>query len=212
MTVAAVILSATTEGAMADLDGQARVRRLADVAWSGGALPVIVVAPDPDGAVAATLAGSPAELVAPAPREAGPVGQIACGVDAACETVAETTGALLWPARLVWVDPETLTSLIEAHGADRQSIIRPSYDGEPGWPVLLPVAHLAAFRALASDRMPDELIDDAAATGLAVRLLELGDPGTTHDVDVARDALPAFRGPEEPVAGPPPEWGAGVTG
>lgn len=212
MTVAAVIMSATTEDALAELDGQARVRRLADIAWSGGAMPLIVVAPDPDGAVAAALGGSPASLVGPAAREAGPVGQIARGVDAACESVAETTGALLWPARLVWVDPETLTSLIEAHGIDQVSLIRPAFEGEPGWPVLLPVTHLQAFRTLRNDRMPDELVEDAAAAGVPVRLLELGDPGVTHDIDVPRDALPAFRGPDEPVAGPPPEWGASVGG
>jgi hypothetical protein len=43
MTVAAVILSATAEGALADALGQRRVRRLVDIAWSGGALPVVVV-------------------------------------------------------------------------------------------------------------------------------------------------------------------------
>ena len=42
MTVAAVILSATAEGALAETQGQARVRRLADLAWSGGALPIVV--------------------------------------------------------------------------------------------------------------------------------------------------------------------------
>src|SRR3546814_8905795 len=58
MTVAAVILSATTEGAIADTLGQPRVRRLADLAWSGGALPIVVLAPDQDGAVAQALARS----------------------------------------------------------------------------------------------------------------------------------------------------------
>ena len=57
MTVAAVVLSATAEGAVEDTLGQPRVRRLADLAWSGGALPIVVLAPDPDGAVAATLVG-----------------------------------------------------------------------------------------------------------------------------------------------------------
>src|SRR6187397_2951290 len=75
MTVAAVILSATTEGAVADTLGQPRVRRLADLAWSGGALPIVVLAPDPDGAVAAALVGSEAVYGSPAPLESGPVGQ-----------------------------------------------------------------------------------------------------------------------------------------
>ena len=72
MTVAAVILSATAEGALADTLGQPRVRRLADLAWSGGALPIVVLAPDPDGAVAAALVGSEAVYGSPAPPESGP--------------------------------------------------------------------------------------------------------------------------------------------
>ena len=73
MTVAAVILSATAEGALAETLGQARVRRLADIAWSGGALPIVVVAPDPDGAVAAALVGSEASSACPRrPRQDRP--------------------------------------------------------------------------------------------------------------------------------------------
>ena len=67
MTVAAVILSATAEGALAETLGQPRVRRLVDIAWSGGALPVVVVAPDEDGAVAAALVGSEAVYGVPCP-------------------------------------------------------------------------------------------------------------------------------------------------
>ena len=37
MTVAAVILAASPESALADADGVPRVRRIVDSAWSGGA-------------------------------------------------------------------------------------------------------------------------------------------------------------------------------
>ncbi len=60
MTVAAVILSSTAEGSLAETQGQPRVRRLADIGWSGGALLIIVVSPDDDGSVLAALAGSEA--------------------------------------------------------------------------------------------------------------------------------------------------------
>ena len=118
MTVAAVILSATLEGALADTLGQPRVRRLADLAWSGGALPIMVLSPDPDGAVAAALAGSEAVYGSPAPPEAGPAGQMVRGAELAMDEVHDTTAVLLWPARLTWVGPETITSLIETHGMD----------------------------------------------------------------------------------------------
>ncbi len=76
MTVAAVILAASPSSALADADGTPGVRRLADVAWSGGATPVVVCSFDPDGAVAAALANTEATLVDPVAPERGPVAQI----------------------------------------------------------------------------------------------------------------------------------------
>ena len=122
MTVAAVILSATAEGAVADTLGQPRVRRLVDIAWSGGALPVVVVAPDPDGAVARSLIGSEATYGSPAPAEAGPAGQMLHGAELALAEVVDTSAVLVWPARMTWVGPETITSLIEAHGTDPSTV------------------------------------------------------------------------------------------
>src|SRR5215210_2842904 len=103
MTVAAVILSATTEGALTDTLGQPRVRRVVDIAWSGGALPVIVVAPDDGGAVAAALGGSEAICAAPARAEGGPAGQMIRGAEAALGEVRDTSAILVWPARMTWV-------------------------------------------------------------------------------------------------------------
>ena len=211
MTVAALILAATPEAALADLEGQPRVRRLVDAAWAGGAVPIVVVAPDPDGAVAEALIGAPATLVTPAPFEAGPVGQISRGIEMARLEVAGTNGALIWPARMAWVDPETVTSLIEANGVWPDSMLRPTFGGEPGWPVLLPLDHAAAIGALGRDRMPDELLADAVANGIPQRWLDLGDPGTVHDGSIARDQLPAYEGPPQPAGGHVHEWGAAAA-
>lgn len=208
VTVAAVILAATPVSAIADADGRPAVRRIAEVAWAGGAVPIVVVSHDPTGEVAGTLTGSPAILAEPAPAASGPVGQIVRGIDVAVAQVGETEAILVWPARFVWADAETVTSLIEAHGADAGAILRPTFSGQAGWPVLVPVAHRAALAVLRADHSPDDLIDDLTAAGATVRAVELGDPGATHDGTVSRASLPAYEGPAEPVAGPPPEWGA----
>ncbi len=208
MTVAAVILAASPESALAPADGVPRVRRLADVAWAGGAMPIVVVAADPDGQVAVALAGAPVTLAAPAPRDAGPVGQILRGIELAVGAVRETDAALVWPARMAWVDPETVTSLIEAHGADPAPLLRPAYAGEPGWPALVPTERLADLRALSPDRMPDDLLLDLESAGVPVRRLDVGDPGTTHDGSVPREELPAFEGPTRRPAGGVYEWGS----
>ena len=211
MTVAAVILAATPASALADADGTPGARRLADVAWAGGAVPVVVCAFDPDGAVGRALANAEVTLVDPVAVERGPVGQVVNGVEAAARLVAGTDAALVWPARMAWVDAETVTTLIAAHGEDRATVLRPSYGGETGWPSLLPMAHLAAFRALAADRMPGDLFDDLAAAGIPVRIVETGDPGVTHDVSTPRSALPSFDGPPEPADAHAHEWGAAAA-
>jgi CTP:molybdopterin cytidylyltransferase MocA len=211
MTVAAVILAASTESALADAAGRPTVRRLVEAAWAGGALPIVVVALEREGQVAAALAGSPAVLAEPAPAEAGPVGQIAHGIRVAAEQVRETEAALVWPARLAWVDPETVTSLIEAHGARAGEVLRPTWEGQAGWPALIPLEHLDGLARLAPQRMPGELLTDLEASGVPFRQVALGDPGVVIDRETPMDALPRYEGPPEPVAGPPPEWGAAAA-
>ena len=210
MTVAALILAALPDRSLFEVGGQPAVRRLADVAWSGGALPVVVVAADPDGAVAAALAGAPVTLAEPAPAEAGPAGRIARAIDMARSEVEGTDAVLLWPAFYVHVDPETVTSLIEAHGTARAAIIAPAYRGERGWPVLVPVALRPRLDGMAASLTPREIVDALVEGGAPIRPVELGDPGTTHDRETAQEALPRFEGPPEPVGILPPDWGERV--
>ncbi len=96
VTVAAAILAATPESVLRDVQGVPNVRRLVDLAWAGGAVPVVVVAPDRDGGVVRALAGAPVTYAEPAPRESGPVGQICRAIDVASAAVSETDGALVW--------------------------------------------------------------------------------------------------------------------
>ena len=211
MTVAAVILAASPESALADADGLPRVRRIVDSAWSGGALPVVVVSFDPDGAVAAALAGAAVTLAEPVPKPDGvPVAQIRRGIQVARDTVREVDAAFVWPARMGWVSPETVTSMIEAHGVDLETLLRPSYDGEDGWPVLIPTSHVSKLDDVAPDRLPDDIVADVIAAGARSRSIPLGDPGTTHDGSISRDQLPPYSGPTEPAAPHSHEWGAAL--
>jgi len=207
-----VILAASADSALADAAGVARVRRIADAAWAGGAMPIIVVAEDPDGKVAAALAGAPVTLAAPAPVDGGPVAQIARGVDLANAEISGTAAAMVWPARLCWAGPETVTSLIEAHGMDPDSLLRPAYGDAAGWPALLPVAALPALRALVHTAMPDELLALLVAGGaLKLRTLDLGDPGTVIDGETARDDLPPYDGPAATPGAHAHEWGSAAA-
>ena len=210
MTVAAVILSASTEGALADTLGQPRVRRLVDIAWSGGALPVVVVAPDPDGTVAASLVGSEATYASPAPPEAGPAGQMLRGSEAARDEVTDISAVLVWPGRMAWVGPESITSLIEAHGVEPDSMLRPGWQGEAGWPVLLPLSALDHLRAVGPEQMPPDVIDTIAAY-VPTRVVDVGDPGVHYDVETPFADLPPYEGPPQPPGGHTHEWGDAVA-
>lgn len=206
-----MILAASPKSALADADGLAAVRRIADAAWSGGATPVVVVSFDPDGAVAAALAGAPVTLAEPAPAEHGPAGQMARGADVARAEVRETDAVFLWPARLTWVGPETVTSLIELHGTEPDALLRPTWDDESGWPVVLPLAALPALREVAAGRMPAEILDDLVAGGLRDHRVDLGDPGVTFDRSTPRADLPPYLGPLEPVVAHVHEWGSAAA-
>jgi len=212
MTVAAVILAASPASALADAGGTPAVRRIADTAWAGGATPIVVVAHDPDGAIAAALATAEVTLLGPAPREGGPVGQIAHSLNVVAGLVGATTAALVWPARLAWADAETVTTLIETHGEDPDAILRPSHDGLPGWPALIPLGVVPSLSGIAPTRTPDEILEDLVAARQTIRVVDTGDPGTTHDVAVPQSDLPPFDGPPRTDDGVEREWGAPAAG
>jgi CTP:molybdopterin cytidylyltransferase MocA len=132
------------------------------------------------------------------------------GCELATAEVQGTTAFLIWPARMTWVGPETITSLIEAHGTDRGTILRPAWHGDPGWPVLVPATLLDTLRSIAADRMPPQVIDELVAAAPS-RVVEMGDPGVVHDVDTAPADLPTYEGPPDPPAGHTHEWGADVA-
>jgi CTP:molybdopterin cytidylyltransferase MocA len=203
MTVGVVIVPQSVSEATADATGRAAVRRIVDAAWAGGAMPIVVVAADPEGDIAAVLAGSPATVVEPGPVSGRETYRL--GAQAAAEAVHDTTAVLLWPGRMTWVDPETVTSLIEAHGRSGDTVTRPRRLEQAGWPVLLPLPLVDRVLEGGGGSVEDAL------TGIAALELELGDPGTVLGNEVALDDLPDYDGPSEPVGGPAPDWGAAAA-
>jgi hypothetical protein len=139
------------------------------------------------------------------PGRASEVHTYRLGAEAAASAVRETSAVLLWPGRMTWADPETVTSLIEAHGRAGGTITRPRRAGQSGWPVLLPMEHAATVLA-----GPGGSVEDALAL-VHTESVELGDPGSVLGSEVPLDELPDYAGPPEPVGGPPPEWGAAAA-
>jgi CTP:molybdopterin cytidylyltransferase MocA len=205
MTVAAIVLAPDTDAALADADGEPVIRRVAHAAWAGGALPIVIVSGEVGGPLANAVADLPVALALPDAGTSPGIGWFVSGLGAAVAGVAETTAALLWPFRHAWVDPETVTSLVEAHGVTPNAIVQPAYAGQAGFPILVPTT-LADRLAEWSDLHGPEAVAALIADGVPTRVLELGDPGIVNDIATPRSGLPPYQGPPQPVAGPPPEW------
>ena len=122
MTVAALIIGSGTSG------DDPTLARLVDAAWSGGAHPILV------SGLSAT--GEP-----PTPARRTPVVDPAEALVDARREVSATTAILTLPITHAGVDPETITSLIAAHGRDPASPLRAAFDGVGGEIWLLPMAH-----------------------------------------------------------------------
>ena len=207
MTVAAIVLVPDNAVALGDADGEPAIRRVVHAAWSGGALPIVIVGADSDGKLAEMLAGLPITLSQPGPDEPKGVAWLVHGLRAARVAVAETTAGLLWPARCAWVDPETVTSLVEAHGPGSDLIIRPAWTGQPGFPILVPV-HLEERLLTHPELHGYQVVERLIAEGVPNRVLELGDPGIVFDLATPRSGLPEYQAPPQPAAGAPTEWNA----
>jgi CTP:molybdopterin cytidylyltransferase MocA len=204
MTVAAVVLVPNMDIALADADGEPAIRRVAHAAWSGGAIPIVIVTAENDARLDEAVAGLPATISHPGPDEPQGVAWFVHGQRAAARLVTESAAALMWPVRCAWVDPETVTSLVEAHGAAPDQIVRPAWSGREGFPILVPVSF--DDRLLARiDRHGYEAVEALVAEGVPYRALELGDPGIVHDISTPRAELPGYQGPPEPAGVPQPQ-------
>ena len=47
----------------------------------------------------------------------------------------------------------------QAHGLHPDSLLRPSWEGQAGWPVLMPMKRVADFAWVPHTAMPDEAMD-----------------------------------------------------
>jgi CTP:molybdopterin cytidylyltransferase MocA len=200
MTVAAIVIVPDSAAALANVEGEPVIRRLVQSAWAGGAMPIVVVCPAVDGAFEQAMTELQVTLARPEPAVPHGIAWFVGGQKAAARAVVETTASLLWPFRFSWVDPETVTSLIEAHGASPDAVIRPAYGGRRGFPILVPNSLAERLNELPGLH-GEEAIDAVVAGGVPSLTVELGDPGIVHDGGTPRSSLPDYQGPPSPVPG-----------
>jgi molybdenum cofactor cytidylyltransferase len=178
--VAAIVLAAgrsTRMGAenklLADIGGNAIVRRVAEAALASRARPVLVVTGHQAEAVRAALAGLDVAFVANPDYAQGLSTSLTAGLRALPDG---TEGALILLADMPRIAAADLDRLIAAFAdAGGAKIIVPMHQGRRGNPVLWPRAHFAEMLRLDGD------------TG-AGRLLA-AHAGTVRGVDLATDAI-----------------------
>ena len=154
------------------------------------------------------MAPSPRRWRTPRPRwwtrwrpSGGRSGQIVNGIEAASRMVAETDAALVWPARLAWVDAETVTTLIAAHGRrSGTASLRPAWQGDAG----LAGAGAGrvtstAFRGLAADPHAQRAARGPRGGGRAVPPIESATRASPTTCRRRAPDLPPYDGPPQPA-------------
>lgn len=124
MTVAALILAEATDG------GAPALARVVDAAWSGGAQPILV-------------AGLVAESVPPLPARRASSSDPASALAEATREVQGTTAIIVLPIAHAGIDPESITTLIAAHGRTPHVPLVAAHEGSIGPVRLLPVEGIA---------------------------------------------------------------------
>lgn len=186
--VAAVLLAAGTASRigdgrhklLAEFDGVALVRRLAQAACDSDILGLVVVTGHRSPEIEAALAGLPAEIAHNPDFATGMASSLIAGF--ASVAAAQADGLLVMLADMPAVSTADLTALIEAfRAAGGGAIVRAVARGVPGNPVILPSVLRNEVMRLEGDVGARHLIDSA---GIPVIDVEIGDTARL-DVDTA---------------------------
>lgn len=187
-TVAAVLLAAGTASRigdgrhklLAEFDGVALVRRLAQAACDSDISNLVVVTGHRATEIEAALAGLPAEIAHNPDFATGMAGSLIAGF--ASKAAAQADGILVMLADMPAVSTADLNALIEAfRAAGGPAIVRAVAGGAPGNPVILPSVLRDQVMQLEGDVGARHLID---AAGLPVIEVEIGE-NARLDVDTA---------------------------
>jgi hypothetical protein len=121
MTVAALIVTSGTPG------DDRPLARLVDAAWSGGAHPILV-------------SGLAAGTEPPTPARRTTANDPAAALADARGQVQGTSAIILLPYSHAGIDPESITTLIAAHGRAPTALLTAAHEGQAGPVRLLPDA------------------------------------------------------------------------
>ena len=172
--------------------GQSFVRHLAAVLLEGGVIDVIVVGRPDDGPLRAEVesAGTGVRLVVNAHADAGQLSSVIAGVNAADRPGVH--GVLVTPVDVPLILPGTVRALLTAFAARRAPVLRATYLGRHGHPVIFGRGVFDALRR-ADPAVGAKAVVQAHAGELVD--LDVDDPGVLHDIDAPDDYARVFNRP-----------------
>jgi molybdenum cofactor cytidylyltransferase len=175
---------------LADIGGEALVRRVARVLVASGLRDIVAVTGGQQEACREALADLPVRIVFNAQWSSGMGSSIAAGV---AELGEGLDGAFIVPADMPFLAPDVLRGMraaFERAGHDK-IVYAATAAGEQRNPVLWPSHHFAALAALTGPRGAKRLIEAHAGEAIAVPVDDwaLSDIDTPADLDAARARL-----------------------
>jgi molybdenum cofactor cytidylyltransferase len=154
------------------------IRHCLDSVIDAGLTDIVVVLGVDSGDIAAAISGMPVRTVVNTDPRSDMAGSVRHGVR---EIDPASTGVLVCLSDHPLVSPGTITSIMNAHRADPDSIIIPSYNGRRGHPTLFP------HTVIADILLCTNLRNVITARAGEVRLVETDDEGVILDMDTPED-------------------------
>ena len=189
VSVAGVVLAAGTSERfgesnklLAELGGEAIVRRATRTLVDAGVSPVVVVVGHESEQVRAVLQDMPVSFVENPSYADGQSTSVQAGLAALDDDVDAAVIAL---GDMPCVDTESIERVLEAYRAGAGTALAAGYEGRRGNPVLFDSRHFAVLRGVDGDTGGRRVLLDSPDAAI----VETGDSGVRKDVD-RRDDLP----------------------
>jgi len=173
--------------------GESFVRHLAATLLEGGVIDVLVVGRPDDDALRAEVENleTRVRLVINAHADAGQLSSVIAGLNAADRPGVH--GMLVTPVDVPLVLPGTVRALLTAFASHRAPVVRATYRGRHGHPVIFGRGVFDALRR-ANPAIGAKVVVQAHAREMVD--LEVDDPGVLHDIDGPDDYARVFNLPE----------------
>jgi molybdenum cofactor cytidylyltransferase len=182
-SVAGVVLAAGTSSRLGQpkqlltYGGRSLVRRAVDVGLAAGLTPLVVVTGAHATDVEGELRGLPVHLVHNEGYRAGQSTSVRAGVSALS---ADTEAVVMLLVDMPAVDEQVVRALVAAWHTTGAPLVRPTFDGRPGNPVLFAASLFPEMLALEGDEGGRPILQRHAE---CVQLVPTTQPGVLVDVD-----------------------------